>query len=514
MFGEVADMRPDVETLGLARPKIAGGQPIGISAPPSPELKAFIQECAERADRLGDVPPEEDNMLKIVNDANKAALDMRLINPDLPDDPNSKVNLCVAKIAQIYRDTTGVEIPGVPGKQNLAQIVFLDTSTPGPGFNIYDDLKAKLIAAGIPENEIAYIHDAETDAEKKMLFDRVNAGEVRVLIGSTWKIGTGANIQRRLVALHHLDAPWRPADVEQREGRILRQGNMNPEVQIYRYVTEGSFDVYRWQVLQSKARFIAQVTTGDLEGRSIEDVDAVTIGYAEMKALATGNPVIIERIRVDGELRKLENLRRAHINQQAQMQVLIEEAQRLIESAEIEYSQLLTARAKVAGRSKEFALTVDGQQYDKREEAGKALMALYDRYAGTYKREQIGEIHGCPIIVEGRGEHFPPTVLVQITPEVSIPVEPSVSAVGNTIKLDNALDSLETRIADNRTRAATARMRIQQYTAELGKPFEHEQKMADLADRLAQLDAEIAELAKGDPTMKQMTSIAEDTQEN
>jgi N12 class adenine-specific DNA methylase len=258
-FAEVADIKADPKELNLRRPGMRGGGQIGVGAPPSPELREFIQECARRADNLANVPPTVDNMLKIVGEANLAALDMRLIDPSLPDNPDGKVNRAVDNVLDIYAQTTGVEVEGEDGPQNMAQVIFLDSSTPKAGkFNVYDDLKGKLVAGGIPEDEIAFIHDARNDAEKQRLFDRVNAGQVRVIVGSTEKMGSGTNVQRRLAALHHLDAPWRPADVEQREGRILRPGNLNREVGVYRYVTKESFDVYKWQILQSKARFIAQ----------------------------------------------------------------------------------------------------------------------------------------------------------------------------------------------------------------------------------------------------------------
>ena len=502
-FMEVADIQMDPDELGLARPAVAGGKPIGESAPPSPELKRFIQECARRAESLGHVDPRDDNMLKIISDANKAALDMRLIDPSLPDDPNSKVNKAVANMIQVYRDTTGVTVPGLDGPQNMAQMVFLDTSTPtDKGFNVYGDMKQKLIAAGVPEREIAFIHDATTDEAKQELFDQVNAGQVRFLFGSTVKMGSGTNAQRRLAALHHIDAPWRPSDVEQREGRILRQGNLNPEIKLYRYATEESFDVYKWQLLQSKARFIGQVMTGDLETRSVEDLDAIVIGYAEMKALATGNPVIIERIKTEGELRKFSSLRKAHQDKvfglqrsvQLTRDTLIPEAHKRVAAAE-------AAAAKVAAMSGTFSIKVGGRTYGEkeREEGGKAYMEACDRFKGGHATEVVGEFNGCPIHVSGNGADKAVSVTIEITPQARYTVAPSASATGNMSILTHALGKPLAEAESERQRIEFMTRRNEEETVEMGKPFEHAKTVSKLSTRLAELDAQIAEIAKQAP---------------
>ena len=518
MFWQVADVQVDPDKLGLDRPRVASGQAVGVSAPASDELREFIQECTRRAENLSNVDPSDDNMLKIVTEANRAALDMRLIDPSLPDDLGSKVNLAVSNIDRIYRNSTGVTVPGMDGPQNMAQMVFLDTSTPGGkssgGFNVYDDMKQKLVAAGIPEEEIAFIHDAKTDKDKLALFDEVNAGKVRILFGSTEKMGSGTNAQRRLVALHHIDAPWRPADVEQREGRILRPGNLNPEVTIMRYVTEESFDVYKWQLLQSKARFIAQVMMGDLGARTIEDLDAITIGYAEMKALATGNPVIIEKVKVESELRKYTALRRAHRDKVYGLQQSIRMAKDNIAATQGRITRLEAARQKAAGNGAgngagdgAFSITIGGQSYTKQEDAGTAFMTLHQAFADSYKSDVVGELHGCPIRVTGRGSNKPPEVVVEITPDVCIPMEAGVSPTGNVTRLQNTIKSLPIRITRSHERITRLQDRIAQETVEMGKPFEHQKTIATLTTQLAGLDAQIAAINESNPSAEQVEQV-------
>jgi hypothetical protein len=270
--------------LNLPRPKLDGEKPTIRNAPATPELKAFVQELAARAERLktNRVDPSVDNMLKITSEGRKAALDLRLMKPSTPDEPQGKVNLAVDNIHRIW-EASAVE--------RSAQLVFCDLSTPKDrGFSVYRDMAGKLERLGVPTREIAFIQDYDSDASKLALFRDVRSGKVRVLFGSTQKMGSGTNVQERLIALHHLDAPWRPADVEQREGRILRQGNKNAVVSVFRYVTEGSFDAYMWQTLETKAKFIAQVMSGDMTIRRLEDLDSAALTYAEVKAIASGNP--------------------------------------------------------------------------------------------------------------------------------------------------------------------------------------------------------------------------------
>src|SRR5271170_958359 len=308
MFRQSADVQT-AAMLNLPRAKLDGEKPTICNAPATEELKVFVQSLAARAERLrtGRVDPSEDNMLKITSEGRKAALELRLMKPSAPDDPQGKVNLAVEKIFNIWQESK---------PERSAQLVFCDLSTPKDrGFSVYNDMAQKLERLGIPGPEIAFIQDHDSDASKLTLFRDVRAGKVRVLFGSTQKMGSGTNVQERLIALHHLDAPWRPADVEQREGRILRQGNKNSVVSIYRYVTEGSFDAYMWQTLETKAKFISQVITGDNAARRAEDIGGQELSYAEVKAIASGNPAVLTLAEADAELQRLTLLKKNHLDE-------------------------------------------------------------------------------------------------------------------------------------------------------------------------------------------------------
>ena len=333
VFGEVADIRT-AEMLALPVPRLRGDKPRIVACPASPALKAFVQTLVQRAEaiRNGHVQPQDDNMLAITTDGRKAALDFRLVESSARFDDKGKVAACTHEVLAVWHRTA--EFRG-------AQMVFCDLSSPkgGKAFSVYDDLKLRLVEVGIPEHEIAFVHDAETDAQKATLFKAVRDGRVRVLMGSTAKMGVGTNVQTRLVALHHLDAPWRPCDVEQREGRILRQGNECEDVEIFRYVTQGSFDSYMWQTLETKARFIAQVMKGDKGIRSLEDVESAALSYAEVKALASGNPLVIEKAGVDAEVAKLSTLfsvwrnqRYANQSEVGRLPMMIEALERRVEA--------------------------------------------------------------------------------------------------------------------------------------------------------------------------------------
>lgn len=299
VFKEVADIKTS-KMLDLPVPKLKDGEYKTIVAPKSEELGKFIQTLSERSEIIKNgCDPRSDNMLLVTNDGRKGALDLRLIDPTMPDLPNSKINIAIENIYRIWLENK---------KDKLTQLVFCDLSTPKADgtFNVYDDIKIKLIQRGIPEDEIEFIHNAKTNPQKLKLFEDMRTGKVRILIGSTSKMGAGMNVQDKLIALHHLDCPWRPSDIEQREGRILRQGNQNEEVEIYRYVTEGSFDAYSYQLIQTKSNFINQIMdNSNGAGRTAEDLDRDTLTYAEVKALASGNPLILDKFKVENELKQL-----------------------------------------------------------------------------------------------------------------------------------------------------------------------------------------------------------------
>lgn len=354
-FSQVADVRLDPAIVKLPLPKLRGGKPKVVVSPLSDRQRAYLEECERRAARVlaREVSIKEDNYLKIMNDATKAALDFRLVDPTVPDDPRSKVNLLVRDVLDTYRRTTGVSLPGVAGPQNLAQLIFLDTSVPKKGFNLYDDIKAKLAAGGILENEVAFIHDAKNAAEKQRLFDRVNLGQVRVLLASTPLAGEGANLQRLAYAIRHLDAVWEPKRVIQRNGRINRQGNLCPEYEEVRYVTEGG-DAYRWQAVERKALMGQQILTGEGLGRTVEDIDAIHPDFANTKALASGDPTVQKRVELQLEIQKLQTLEQNWFKRRA-------EAQQKLDQARAE-SRLLAETAESQPARQELSQRVEEHQ--------------------------------------------------------------------------------------------------------------------------------------------------------
>ncbi len=485
MYHQTADVQMDLDTLGIVRPKLAGPHPVSVE--PSERLQAFIKEAEARADNLSRVDPRDDNMLKIVSDAGKAALDMRLIDVELPDDPNSKVNALVDRVADIYQRTSGVELPGVTGPQNLTQMIFLDTSTPGDkdGFNVYQDIKGKLVKANIPEAEIAFIHDAKTDEQRLALFERMNAGEIRVLLGSTEKAGTGVNVQRLLYALHHLDAPWRPADIEQREGRILRQGNLNPNIEIYRYVTAGSFDVFKWQTLETKAKFISQINNGDMSTRSIEDVDAAVIGYAEMKAIASGNPVMLEKIKVEADVRKYEGLFNAWQNRRYELQRELQDLPRQVDQAQ-----------QLADSYRELLATRNREGLALLEPIGAGLAALGEQAAAG--PVSVGNLFNRPARVRIGQEG--PQLVVTVAKGVELGFKITSQDKRNVAKLQDLFGpDLERRISEQDRLITELERTINGHQAELNKPFEHTAALSSLHQRQAIIRAEIDGIEASQP---------------
>lgn len=390
----------DVQTsdmLNLKVPELEGGKATVVMCPPTELQKESIQALGERAEkvRAGNVDPHTDNMLRVTTDGRKLALDQRLMNPLLPDVPENKATACVEKVFEIWKNTAEAQ---------STQLIFSDLATPGTGeWNIYDDIRNKLIARGIPKEQIAYIHDANTDAKKATLFAKMRAGKVRILMGSTKKMGAGTNVQTKLIALHHLDVPWRPSDIEQREGRILRQGNENPTVQIYRYATEGSFDAYSWQLIEQKQKFISQVMTSKSPARSCQDLDEIALSYAEIKGLCAGNPLIKEKMELDNEVARLSTLRSSHMSQIFELQDKIAigypASIRKVEESLDAISKdidLYKANSRFnSDGSENFSATVMGTSYTERKAADAALRdALQSATAGDVI---IGEYRGFQI---------------------------------------------------------------------------------------------------------------------
>ena len=389
LFKEIADIQTS-KMLDLPVPKLKGGDYKTIVAPKSEELGEYVEKLAERSEIIRNgCDPRQDNMLLVTNDGRKAALDLRMIAPSMPDLPNSKINMAVENIYRIWLENK---------EDKLTQLVFCDLSTPKNDgtFNVYDDIKNKLIARGVPEEEIEFIHNAKTNPQKLKLFEEMRNGNKRILLGSTSKMGAGMNVQDKLVALHHLDCPWRPSDIEQREGRILRQGNQNEEVEIYRYVTEGSFDAYSYQLIQTKSTFINQImANSDGGGRTAEDLDRDTLTYAEVKALASGNPLILDKFKVENELKQLylskTRYDKSHMELEAKYN---RELPRQLKYQEQYLESLESDIPKVQDLSADnFRITIRDQYFNSRKDAS---TKFYQSLAllKTKEETKIGEISG------------------------------------------------------------------------------------------------------------------------
>lgn len=402
---------------------------------PSEIQKEMIKGLAERAEKIraGGVDPHVDNMLRITNDGRKLALDMRLIQPLAPDDPNGKVAVCARNVYRIWEQTK---------EKRSAQLVFCDLSTPTTdgSFSVYDDLKKKLMDAGIPEEEIAFIHTADSEAKKKELFSKVRAGQVRVLLGSTAKMGAGTNVQDKLIALHDLDCPWRPSDLQQRLGRIVRQGNENEEVEIYRYVTEGTFDAYLYQLVENKQKFIAQIMTSKSPVRVADDVDETALSYSEIKALATGNPLIIEKCNLDMEVARLNMLKASHLNQVYALEELVyrkypEEITRLTELIEGYGQDVALAAAHPKAQEGFCGMEVDGKHYAEKEDAGKAIIDVCTRMTGS-DAVLLGQYRGFSMVLayDGRSNEYRITLKGTLSHTVTL----GADVFGNITRLDNA----------------------------------------------------------------------------
>jgi N12 class adenine-specific DNA methylase len=479
-FRQVADIQTQ-PMLKLPVPELRSGKPMVISAPCSPELKEIVQSLVERAEalRTGSVDPREDNMLLVTTDGRKAALDLRLHDSSLPDHPDSKVNKAVAQVERVWRESAA---------ERSAQLVFCDLSIPtgGRGFSVYEDMRDKLIALGVPANEIGFIQDYESDADKLGLFREVRAGKVRILFGSTQKMGTGANVQERLIALHHLDAPWRPADVEQREGRILRQGNINPEVQVYRYVTEESFDAYMWQTLETKARFIAQVMNGESDLRRIEDIDGAALTYAEVKAIASGNPIVIEKARVDAEVARLSRLRSQHAQTQFRMRTQIRHFTEEVPRLE---KRLEEVRRDVASRhdthGDQFVIILDGQEIRDRGIAGELLIRHAERMRGARAERLVGQFAGFRVFVADNFMGGPEILLKGAATHAA---KVGNTALGTIRSVEYAIQNLDETAANLEGQIVATQKRLADLAAQVAQPFEYEDRLTSLSRRQQEIE--------------------------
>ncbi len=463
---------------------------------PSEYQKEMVQSLADRAEAVRDrrVDATVDNMLKITNDGRKLALDQRLINDMLPDEENSKATTCVDKAFEIWEETK---------EQKSAQLIFCDLSTPkGDGtFNVYEDIRGKLIEKGVPPEEIAFIHDANTEKRKAELFAKVRSGQVRFLLGSTAKMGAGTNVQDRLIALHHLDVPWRPSDIEQQEGRILRQGNMNDKVKIFRYVTEGTFDSYSWQLIENKQKFIGQIMTSKSPVRSCEDIDEAALSYAEVKALATGNPYIKEKMDLDIQVSKLKLLKANHTSQRYRLEDNIAkhypmQITALKERLEGYRTDIQTYAAHKPVDKDDFSMKIGNRTYTDKKEAGAALIDMCRSAKQPNMAVTIGEYQGFKMSVSF--DSFFSKFTISLKGSLSHEVEIGADPLGNLQRLSNALEGMTGKMADVEQKLSNVEHQLETAKVEVTKPFAQEQELAEKLERLAELNALLNMDEKGD----------------
>ena len=480
-FKGAADIQT-ADMLGLPVPKANFHTEV---VKPSEIQKEMIRGLAERAEKIhaGGVDPHVDNMLRITNDGRKLALDMRLIQPLAPDDPDGKVAVCARNVFRIWEQTK---------EKRSAQLVFCDLSTPTTdgSFSVYDDSKKKLMDAGIPEEEIAFIHTADSEAKKKELFSKVRSGQVRVLLGSTAKMGAGTNVQDKLIALHDLDCPWRPSDLQQRLGRIVRQGNENEEVEIYRYVTEGTFDAYLYQLVENKQKFIAQIMTSKAPVRVADDVDETALSYSEIKALATGNPLIIEKCNLDMEVARLNMLKASHLNQVYALEELVyrkypEEITRLTELIEGYGQDVALAAAHPKAQEGFCGMEVDGRHYAEKEDAGKAIIDVCTRMTGS-DAVLLGQYRGFSMVLayDGRSNEYRITLKGTLSHTVTL----GADVFGNITRLDNALENLAGSLEAEQNRLEETKTQLENARAVLQTPFAREAELAEKTKRLKELN--------------------------
>ena len=508
IFKEAAD----IQTADMLNLPVPEAEYINEVLKPSEEQKEMVEAFSERAEQVrgGAVDPRVDNMLKITNDGRKCALDQRLLNDMLPDAGESKVNTCVENAFQVWED----------GKDTQAtQLIFCDLSTPKNDgtFNVYDDVRNKLVERGIPKEEIAFIHEYNTEVRKAELFAKVRAGQVRILMGSTPKLGAGTNVQDKLLALHHLDCPWKPSDLEQQEGRILRQGNQNEKVKIFRYVTENTFDSYMWQILENKQKFISQIMTSKSPVRACEDVDDTALSYAEIKALATGNEYIKEKMDLDVQVSKLKLLKANHTSQIYRLESDIAKRYPV---------QIAALKEKIAGMrvdadvvkgidlqdNDHFAMTVGGKLYTDKKEAGVALLSAASGLKSVKSAGQIGEYHGFALSSEYN--FLSNTYTMTIKGKCSYKIEFGKDTLGNIQRIHNALSAIGKKLADTEQNLETVQQQLKTAQEEVQKPFPKEAELSEKMERLAELNAMLNMDEKGGENLLADEGIGENPEVN
>ena len=483
LFKESADIQtPDMLNLPVPEAEYEN-----VVLKPGEYQKDMVASLAERAEAVRDrqVQPYEDNMLKITNDGRKLALDQRLINDMLPDDENSKASTCVEKAFEIWEQTK---------EQKSTQLIFCDLSTPkGDGtFNVYEDIRNKLIEKGVPPEEIAFIHEANTELRKAELFGKVRSGQIRFLLGSTQKMGAGTNVQDRIIALHHLDVPWRPSDIEQQEGRILRQGNLNPKVKIFRYVTEGTFDSYSWQLIENNQKFIGQIMTSKSSVRSCEDVDEAALTYAEVKALATGNPYIKEKMDLDIQVSKLKLMKANHTSQKYRLEDNIakhypQQITILKERISGMQTDIQTAKANLPVDKEQFSMKVGDKLYTDKKEAGTALVEMCKEIKTVNAPAVIGEYAGFKMSVYF--DAFNHKFVMNLKGQLSHNLEVGSDPLGNISRINHALESMPKQLMEAQTKLETVEHQLETAKVEVTKPFAQEAELAEKLERLSALNA-------------------------
>lgn len=477
----------DIQTADMLKLPVPEVEYETVVLKPSDFQKEIVASLADRAEAVRDrrVEPYDDNMLKITNDGRKLALDQRLINDMLPDNPNSKTSICVEKAYDIWAQTK---------EMRSTQLIFCDLSTPKEdgSFSVYEDIKNKLVQKGVPESEIAFIQDANTDLRKVELFAKVRSGQVRFLLGSTAKMGAGTNVQDRLIALHHIDVPWRPSDIEQQEGRILRQGNQNEKVKIFRYVTEGTFDSYSWQLIENKQKFVGQIMTSKSPVRSCDDIDEAALSYAEVKALATGNPHIKEKMDLDIQVSRLKLMKSNHMSQKYRLEdnitrIYPQQIEFLEEFIQAFQRDIEQYNEKLAANKQHFFMNVDGQLYTEKKDAGLAIIDMCKRLNGINSTADIGEYLGFKLNLTF--DSFNNRFLLNIKGYMSHRIEIGSDPIGTITRINHLLTAMPGKLQEAHTKLENINVQLETAKIEVTKEFPQEAELAQKQKRLSELNA-------------------------
>ena len=495
IFRQVADIQTP-EMLKLPRPSLMNGEPTIISSEPTMELKELISTLAERSEAIkeGSVDPRVDNMLKITNEGKKAALDLRLIDELYGDYMESKVNKAVENIYQIWSNTQ---------EERSTQLVFCDMSTPtkiSGKYDVYNDIRNKLLEKGVPDEEIEFIHNAPTDSKKAKLFSDVRAGKVRILLGSTQKMGAGTNVQDRLIALHHLDIPWRPRDIEQREGRILRQGNLNKMVMIFRYVTKESFDAYSWQTLETKQKYISQIYRGDTSVRTMDDLDNSTMSFAQIKAIASGNPLILEKFKVDTDVQKLKDRERNYKASKYRLENSVNNDLPLtIKQTEDYIDKLEKDKERIQNKENEenCHITINGKEFSKYKDAGAEILEISNKYLELNKEYYLGNYRGFELTITNKGikdlfqNHGEPQKIIKIKGNNEYSFDLLKVPSLNIKKMDEKIDSIENNLNKRIELKQDLERQLNEAKKELEKPFEYEEKLKEMLKKQREINQKL-----------------------